>query len=45
MITVRDVTHLIKYETVKIKNEFAEMLNATISQEMYTPLNAIISLS
>lgn len=32
------------YEKVKIENHFYEMLTATVSHEMRTPLNAIIAL-
>ena len=45
MLVVRDVTQLIKYERLKMQSEFSEMLTATISQDMRTPLNAIISMS
>ena len=45
MIMVRDVTRLVKYDRLKVQNEFAEMLTATISHDMRTPLNAIISVS
>ena len=42
---VRDVTRLIKYERMKVENEFSEMLTATISHDIRTPINAIISVS
>lgn len=45
MIIVRDVTPLVKYEKLKIHSHFADMLTATISHDMKTPLNAIIAVS
>ena len=44
MIVIKNITQLVKYEKVKIENHFYEMLTATVSHEMRTPLNAIISL-
>lgn len=44
MIVIKNITQLVKYERVKIENHFYEMLTATVSHEMRTPLNAIISL-
>lgn len=44
MIVIKNITQLVKYEKVKIENSFYEMLTATVSHEMRTPLNAIISL-
>jgi signal transduction histidine kinase len=44
MIVVKDMSPVIKYETVKLENHFYEMLTATVSHEMRTPLNAIIGL-
>lgn len=44
MIVIKNITELVKYEKVKIENSFYEMLTATVSHEMRTPLNAIIAL-
>ena len=41
---VRTITHLIKYEKLKLQNHFLEMLTATVSHDMRTPLNAILGL-
>lgn len=45
MIVVKEVTPEVKYEKLKLKNHFAEMLTATVSHDMKTPLNAIFGLS
>ena len=44
MIMARAITHLIKYEKLKLKNHFLEMLSATVSHDMRTPLNAILGI-
>ena len=44
MIMVRSITHLIKYEKLKLQNHFLEMLTATVSHDMRTPLNAILGI-
>lgn len=45
MVVIRDITSGIKYERLKLHSQLAEMLTATISHDMRTPLNAIISVS
>lgn len=45
MIILREVTALAKYEKLKIHSHFTDMLTATISHDMKTPLNAIIAVS
>jgi signal transduction histidine kinase len=44
MIMARAITHLIKYEKLKLQNYFLEMLTATVSHDMRTPLNAILGI-
>lgn len=44
MIIAKSITHFVKYEQLKIQNHFLEMLTATVSHEMRTPLNAIIGM-
>ncbi len=44
MIMARAITHLIKYEKLKLQNHFLEMLSATVSHDMRTPLNAILGI-
>jgi signal transduction histidine kinase len=44
MIIVKNMTSLINYEKAILENHFYEMLTATVSHDMRTPLNAIISL-
>ena len=44
MILFKSVTNLVKYEKLKMQNHFYEMLTATISHDMRTPLNAMIGL-
>ena len=45
MVVIRDITSGIKYEKLKLHSQLADMLTATISHDMRTPLNAIISVS
>lgn len=40
----RSLTPIVKYEKLKIENHFYEMLTATVSHDMRTPLNAMIGL-
>ena len=44
MIMARSITHIIKYEQLKLQNHFLEMLTATISHDMRTPLNASLGI-
>ena len=44
MIVVKNITSLVTLEQMKMENHFYEMLTATVSHEMRTPLNAIITL-
>ena len=41
---IKNVTQVVRYEQLKLENHFSEMLTATVSHEMRTPLNAIMSL-
>ncbi|CDW88876.1 pas domain s-box protein [Stylonychia lemnae] len=44
MIMVKNLTPVIKYEKLKIENHFYEMLTATVSHDMRTPLNIMSGL-
>ncbi len=44
MILVKNLTPLIRYEKLKIENAFYEILTATVSHDMRTPLNSMIGL-
>ena len=44
MILFKNLTPVVKYEKLKIENHYYEMLTATVSHDMRTPLNAIIGL-
>lgn len=44
MIIAKTITQFIKYEQLKLQNHFLEMLTATISHDMRTPLNAILGI-
>eukprot|EP00347_Sterkiella_histriomuscorum_P021176 403334959 len=44
MILLKNLTPLVKYEKLKVENHYYEMLTATVSHDMRTPLNAIIGL-
>ncbi len=41
---LRNLTPIIRYEKLKIENHFYEMLTATVSHDMRTPLNSMIGL-
>lgn len=45
MIMIKNLTPVIKYEKLKIKNAYNEILTATVSHDMRTPLNSIIGLN
>ena len=44
MIIAKSITHYVKYEQLKLQNHLLEMLTATVSHEMRTPLNAILGM-
>jgi len=44
MIMIKNLTPNINYEKLKVENFFYEMLTATVSHDMRTPLNSIIGL-
>lgn len=44
MIMVKSLAPMFKYEKLKMENHFYEMLTATFSHDMRTPLNAMIGL-
>ena len=44
MIMIRNVSPIVRCEKLKLENHFYEMLTATVSHDMRTPLNAIIGL-
>ena len=44
MIMVKCMTPVMRYEKLKLENHFYEMLTATVSHDMRTPLNAILNL-
>eukprot|EP00347_Sterkiella_histriomuscorum_P001618 403371338 len=44
MILTKNITTMINYENIKVENYFYEMLTATVSHDMRTPLNAIQGL-
>lgn len=44
MIMARSISHLIRYDKLKVQNHFLEKLTATVSHDMRTPLNAIMGI-
>lgn len=44
MIVIKNISSLVKYEQIKMENHFYELLTATVSHEMRTPLNAVLTL-
>lgn len=45
MIMIKNLTTLINYEKVKLENHFLEMITATVSHDLRTPLNAMNGLT
>jgi signal transduction histidine kinase len=41
---IKSVTHFIKYQKLKLQNHFLEMLTATVSHDLRTPLNSILGI-
>jgi signal transduction histidine kinase len=41
---IKNYTPMILYEKIKIENHFYEMLTATVSHDLRTPLNSMIGL-
>lgn len=44
MIIVKNITHFVANEQLRMQNHMLEMLTATISHDMRTPLNAILGV-
>ena len=44
MLMVKNVTSVMLYEQLKMENHFYELITATVSHDMRTPLNAMIGL-
>jgi signal transduction histidine kinase len=44
MIIMKNITELVKYQQTDRENKMYELFTATVSHEMRTPLNSIISL-
>lgn len=44
MIMIKSITHFIKYQKLKLQNHFLEMLTATVSHDLRTPLNAMLGI-
>ena len=44
MIMIKSMAPMMRYEKLKLENHFYEMLTATVSHDMRTPLNAMNGL-
>ena len=42
---INHITPLVRYEKLRLENTYLEMLTATVSHDMRTPLNSVIGLS
>ena len=45
MVIIRNISQVLKYEQSKNESKYQEMLTGTLSHELLTPLNSIISIS
>jgi len=45
MVTIRDMTSLIKLEKVQQQHAILKLVNTTVSHEMLTPLNCIMTFA
>lgn len=45
MLTIRDLTKLISAEKIENENRFYNSLTATVSHEMMTPINCILTFA
>lgn len=45
MIVIRNISLIVEFEQIKSENKYQELLTATMSHEMLTPLNSIINLA
>ena len=41
---IKNITELVKYQQTELENKLYELFTATVSHEMRTPLNSILSL-
>ena len=44
MVLFNRITSFVKYEKLKMENNFYEMITATVSHDMRTPINSISGL-
>ncbi len=44
MVMMKSLSPLIRYEKLKIEKKFYEILTATVSHDMRTPLNAMLGV-
>ena len=45
MLTIRDVSKILKADKMEQENEFYQTLTATVTHEMMTPINCIITFA
>lgn len=45
MVSISNITPIMNYERSKSENKYQQLLTATMSHEMLTPLNSIIHLT
>jgi signal transduction histidine kinase len=44
MVIIKNLTELVRYQNVQSESRLYELFTATVSHEMRTPLNSILSL-
>ncbi len=44
LLVIKNLTQFVRYRKIELENQFNELLTATVSHEMRTPLNSMLTL-
>ena len=44
LLVIKNITQLIRFKQIELESHFNELLTATVSHEMRTPLNSMLAL-